>query len=229
MAGRRSAGCGLGVRESEQAATCGRYYNYIHITGKKNALGSTLRNATQPSFLQKGNLLYNIANDPNLDGGANDALFGLASDYHLLDIAMSLALAYLAPYHVIFKGDVVKNLGFDREAIARRTGGVTYLYSNSERTLGWLFEVVAGWPQVSKFRAWQVSASYRYLQRDAVLDAFTDSDFHLGGTDAKGWVIGGKYGLARNTWLQLRYLSSDAIDGPPLAIDTLQADLNAKF
>ena len=205
------------------------YYRYIHITGKRNALGSTLRNGTQPSFLQKGNLLYNIANDPNLDGGANDFLFALAADYHLLDLNLSLDLATFAPYHVIFKGDVVKNLGFDRDAIARRTGGETYLYSNSERTLGWLFEVVAGWPQVAKFRDWQVSASYRYLQRDAVLDAFTDSDFHLGGTDAKGWVIGGKYGLARNTWLQLRYLSSDTIDGPPLGIDTLQVDLNAKF
>ena len=205
------------------------YYRYIHITGKRNALGSTLRNGTQPSFLQKGNLLYNIANDPNLDGGANDFLFALAADYHLLDLNLSLDLATFAPYHVIFKGDVVKNLGFDRDAIARRTGGETYLYSNSERTLGWLFEVVAGWPQVAKFRDWQVSASYRYLQRDAVLDAFTDSDFHLGGTDAKGWVIGGKYGLARNTWLQLRYLSSAAIDGPPLGIDTLQVDLNAKF
>ena len=205
------------------------YYKYIHITGKKNALGSTLRNSTQPGFLQKGNLLYNIANDPNLDGGANDALFALAADYHLLDMNLSLDLATFAPYHVIFKGDVVKNLGFDRDEVARRTGGVTYLYSNSERTLGWLFEMVAGWPQVVKFRDWQVSASYRYLQRDAVLDAFTDSDFHLGGTDAKGWVIGGKYGLARNTWLQLRYLSSEAIDGPPLGIDTLQVDLNAKF
>ncbi len=205
------------------------YYRYIHVTGKKNALGSTLTNSTQPTFLQKGNLLYNIANDPNLDGGANDALFALAADYHLLDLNLSLDLATFAPYHVIFKGDVVKNLGYDRDEVARRTGGTTYLYSNAERTLGWMFEMVAGWPQVAKFRDWQVSASYRYLQRDAVLDAFTDSDFHLGGTDAKGWVIGGKYGLARNTWLQLRYLSSDAIDGPPLGIDTLQVDLNAKF
>lgn len=207
----------------------GAYYRYIHITGKKNTLGSTLRNSTQPSFLQKGNLLYNIANDPNLDGGANDALFALAADYHLLDLNLSLDLATFAPYHVIFKGDVVKNLGYDRDEVARRSGGVTYLYSNSERSLGWLFEMVAGWPQVAKFRDWQVSASYRYLQRDAVLDAFTDSDFHLGGTDAKGWVLGGKYGVARNTWLQLRYLSSEAIDGPPLGIDTLQVDLNAKF
>ena len=205
------------------------YYNYIHVVGKKNALGSTLRNGTQPPFLQKGNLLYNIANDPNLDGGANDQLFALASDYRLLDITLSMDLAYLAPYHLMFKGDVVKNLGFDREEIIKRTGGTTYLYPSSERTLGWMFEVAAGWPQVSKFRDWQVSASYRYLQRDAVLDAFTDSDFHLGGTDAKGWIVGGKVGLARNTWLQLRYMSSDAIDGPPLGIDTLQVDLNGKF
>ena len=207
----------------------GAYYHYIHVTGKRNALGSTLRNGTQPPFLQKGNLLYNIANDPNLDGGANDQLFALASDYRLLDITMMADLAYLAPYHVMFKGDVVKNLGFDRDEIIARTGGTTYLYPISDRTLGWMFEVAAGWPQVVKFRDWQVAASYRYLQRDAVLDAYTESDFHLGGTDAKGWIVGGKYGLARNTWLQMRYMSSDEIDGPPLAIDTLQVDLNAKF
>ncbi len=222
-------GVGWEFENQNKLQVASAYYDYIHIVGKKNALGSTLRNSTQPPFLQKGNLLYNIANDPNLDGGANDQLFALASDYRLLDVTASLDLAYLAPYHVIFKGDVVKNLGFDRNEINKRTGGVTYLYPIKERTLGWLFEVVGGWPQVTKFRDWQVSASYRYLQRDAVLDAFTDSDFHLGGTDAKGWIIGGKYGLARNTWLQVRYLSSDEIDGPPLAIDTLQVDLNAKF
>ena len=106
---------------------------------------------------------------------------------------------------------------------------MTYLYSNSERTLGWMFEIAAGWPQVAKFRDWQVWANYRYLQRDATLDAFSDSDFNLGGTDSKGWVLGGKYGLAKNTWLELRYLSSEVIDGPPRGIDTLQVDLNAKF
>ena len=207
----------------------GAFYRYIHITGKKNALGTTLRNSTAPLFVQKGNLLYNIANDPNLDGGANDALFALAADYHLLNLNMALDLATFAPYHVFFRGDIVKNLGFDRDEITRRTGGVTYLYSNAERSLGWMFEVAAGWPQVTKFRDWQVWANYRYLQRDATLDAFSDSDFNLGGTDSKGWVIGGKYGLATNTWLELRYLSSEVIDGPPRGIDTLQVDLNAKF
>ncbi len=207
----------------------GAYYKYIHITGKRNALGSTLRDSTAPLFVQKGNLLYNIANDPNLDGGANDALFALAADYHLLNLTMALDLANFAPHHVTFRGDIIKNLGFDREEIAARTGGVTYLYSNSERTLGWMFETAVGWAQVTKFGDWQVWANYRYLQRDATLDAFADSDFNLGGTDSKGWVLGGKYGVATNTWLEVRYLSSEVIDGPPRGIDTLQVDLNARF
>ena len=35
-------------------------------------------------------------------------------------------------------------------------------------------------------------------------DAFTDADQHLGGTDDKGFFIGGRYGFARNAYLQRR-------------------------
>ena len=205
------------------------YYDYIHIIGKQNALGSTLRNGTQPQFLQKGNLLYNIANDPNLDGGVNDQIFALASDYRLVDLTLSVDLAYLAPYHVIFNGDIVKNVGFNADEIRARTGGTTYLYPIKERTLGWQLEMVTGWPQIAKLGDWQLSAGYRYLQRDAVLDAFTESDFHLGGTDAKGYRLSGKYGLTKNIWLRANWMSATEIDGPPLSIDVLQIDLNAKF
>lgn len=62
-----------------------------------------------------------------------------------------------------------------------------------------------------------------------MLDVFKDSDFHLGGTGAKGWIMGGSYGLAANTRLTLRWLSANEIDVPPLAVDLLQADLNEKF
>jgi Putative porin len=70
---------------------------------------------------------------------------------------------------------------------------------------------------------------YKYIERDAVLDAYNDSDFHLGGTNAKGWVIGGNYGLMKNLWFTGRWLSTDVITGPKYGIDTLQLDLNAKF
>ena len=76
---------------------------------------------------------------------------------------------------------------------------------------------------------WQVYAAYKHLERDAVLDAFTDSDFHLGGTDAKGWLLGGSYALMENAWVNARWLSSDEIDGPPLGIDVLQFDFYARF
>jgi Putative porin len=62
-----------------------------------------------------------------------------------------------------------------------------------------------------------------------VLDAFTESDFHLGGTDAKGYRLSAKYGLSKNVWLRGNWLSATEIDGPPLAIDVFQFDLNAKF
>ena len=77
--------------------------------------------------------------------------------------------------------------------------------------------------------AWRALIGYRYLQRDAVIDAYTDSDFHFGGTDATGYYFVGEYGLANRVWARLRYLSANAIDGATLGIDTLQIDLNTRF
>ncbi|MEN9726023.1 MAG: hypothetical protein RL434_389 [Pseudomonadota bacterium] len=208
------------------------FYDFIHETGKRNAFGSTVNNETAPQWLQKGNLLFNIANTPdpvNDPSGLNSQLFALASEYRLIDFNVSLDFAQLAPHHVILNANVVKNIGFDEEEILRRTGGQTYLYPIKDRTLGVMAGVQVGWPQITRFGAWQVVFDYRYLQRDAVLDAFTDSVFHIGGTDTQGFRIGGLFGLNKHMWVRGRWISSTEIDGPPLAIDTLQFDLNARF
>jgi hypothetical protein len=76
---------------------------------------------------------------------------------------------------------------------------------------------------------WQLSLGYRRLGADAVPDAFTDSDFHLGGTNHKGFFVGAQYGLARNVWLNARWMSSNEIRGLPLSIDVFQVYLNARF
>jgi hypothetical protein len=76
---------------------------------------------------------------------------------------------------------------------------------------------------------WQLSLAYRYLEKDAVLDAYTDSDFHLGGTNNKGFILGAQYGLGKNAWLSARWLSSNEISGLPLAVDVVQVFFNAKF
>ena len=205
-------------------------YDYLHMAGKRNPLFSTINNGTAVQFAQKGNLLFNLANDPNQDGATTqELLFGLAADYRLLDVNVSYDFANLAPYHVILNADVVKNLAFDEQDVQRRTGGLTYLYPVRDRTLGALVGLQFGWPEVKAFGAWSVAVDYRYLQRDAVLDAFTDSDFHLGGTDTQGYRITALYGLTKNLWMRGRWMSANEIDGPPLAIDVLQVDLNARF
>lgn len=42
---------------------------------------------------------------------------------------------------------------------------------------------------------------------------------------AWGFIVGGAYGIGRNTWLNLRWLSPNAIDGPPLPIDVVRLDV----
>jgi hypothetical protein len=95
-------------------------------------------------------------------------------------------------------------------------------------------------PLVAKAGDWNAYLGYRYLGSDAVLDAFTSSDFGLGGTNNKGYIVGANIGVARNTWLNARWMSSDQIDSATPAqpstaakskfsVDLLQIDLNTRF
>ena len=77
--------------------------------------------------------------------------------------------------------------------------------------------------------SWRASVGYRYLQRDAVLDAFNDEDWHLGGTDMKGYQVILDYSVNPRVWARLKYMSANAIDLPKLGIDVLQLDLNTQF
>jgi hypothetical protein len=76
---------------------------------------------------------------------------------------------------------------------------------------------------------WNVSLGYKYLQPDAVLDGLTDQNFHLGGTNAKGFIFSADYGIAQRTWLSARYFNAKQVYGPPLAIDVLQVEISSKF
>ena len=98
-----------------------------------------------------------------------------------------------------------------------------------ERTEGYEASLMVGHPTLARAGHWRAFMVYRYLERDAVLDAFADSDFHLGGTDAKGYQLGFDLGLSRGVWLRLRYLTANEIDLPPLGIDVWQLDLNGQF
>ena len=195
------------------------YYDYINIEGEKN--DPTMpeeMDYTMPGFQQKGNTLMDI--DPS-----GDYKLALASDYDELNITGRLDLAFFDPVHIVFLGDYVKNIGFDKNEVAKKTGNP----DPDKETDGYQVGITVGYPTLKKAWDWQTSLFYKRLEADAVLDAFTDSDFHLGGTNAKGWILGGELGVADNCWLRLRWFTTDEIKGPQFAEDTLQMDINARY
>ncbi len=179
---------------------------------------------------QKGNTLF--VTNAGLDVGAT-SYYGLASRFRPVNLTGSLDLAHFDPVHVILTGDWVKNTAFNRGEIFARTQGRVNLSDGSNT--GYQYKLTVGMPQVKDARDWQVSASYRYLGSDAVVDAFTDSDFGGGGTNLKGYILGLQYGLDRNATLGLRWYSADSIDSFSLnpahrfSQDILQADINVRF
>ncbi|MEQ1740045.1 MAG: putative porin [Methyloglobulus sp.] len=204
------------------------YFDYINLEAQPNKNNPPVCNTnlsdnrfSVPQFMQFGNSVAVICND-----NANDlpGLFGLASDYNIINANISYDYARFAPHHIIFAADYAKNIGFDESAVQNLAGRVI-----EDKTNAWQVRIDFGWPKVERASQWNVFALYKYVERDAVLDAFSDSDFHLGGTNAKGWVIGGNYGLMKNVWFTGRWLSTDVITGPKFGNDVLQLDLNAKF
>lgn len=194
------------------------YFHYLNLRGKSSPTGSTVNEYTAPAFAQKGNTYYNISSD------TTRPLLGLASDYHLLNLTGQVDLPSIAGKRLVVTADYVHNLGFDRAAVSQRVGADV-----SPQVAAYHLRVALGDTELKALHDWQVFAAYKRVERDALLDAFTDSDFRLGGTDARGVILGGSYGLGKNTSAAFRYFSGDSISGAPLSIDVFQFDLNVKF
>jgi len=207
--------------ESAMLRLSAAYFIFSNIAGVRNAPDSTLLDYTAPRYLQKGNTLFDIRNSTT-DTTVN--LFALAADYRLANVNFSLDLPFLARQRLLLSGEIVRNVGYSATRILARTGSHV-----APRINGYDMALTIGSASLRAARAWRAGIGYRYLQRDAVLDAFTDSDFHLGGTDAKGYTATFDLGLSRNAWLRARLMSATEIDGPPLAIDVYQLDLTGSF
>jgi hypothetical protein len=176
---------------------------------------------------QKGNTLFRT----NASSDTSATIWGLASKFRPVNLTASLDLAHFDPVHVVLTGDYVKNTAFDRSEIQRRTG----VALTDGKDYGYLFKLAVGMPKLEKRHDWQTSFTYRYLGSDATVDAFTDSDFGLGGTNLKGYQLGMNYGVDQNAWLSLRWMSAQSIESFSLnpnhrfAVDLLQADVNVRF
>ncbi|MGL5020150.1 MAG: putative porin [Luteolibacter sp.] len=216
------------------------YYTYDKIQGKvsdpfvplsANDAGNT--DSTRPSFAQRGNTyiaLRDIVPDSsNNFGDINQyQYFGLASEFENLTFTGKIEYDGYDPVTLALVGEVTKNLAFDvDEATAIGNRGPDNVYDGGD--LAWYLAFQVGMPALENFGDWQAAVGYRYVESDAVVDAFNDSDFGGGGTNVQGFTIGGSMALSPLVRIALTWLSSNEISGPPLSSDTLQFDINAKF
>jgi hypothetical protein len=213
-------------------------YTNVSNTGSGSAVECDTDNS-RPGSLQQGNTLMAIRNvDFPADTTSIYQFYGLASSFHELNFTGQFDFSRLDPVHVILDGDFVTNLGFNSARIAALDpvnnrgpspdGGAT-LGPFAGGANGFQARLTVGHPQINELWDWNVFGAYKYLESDAVLDAFTDSDFHLGGTNAKGYIVGGNLGIAHNVYVTGKWLSASQISGDPYAVDVVQLDLNARF
>ena len=217
-------GAQFGSSEGMSGKLAVAWYDFMNTVGQVNdAAQPGLKDWTAPGFQQKGNTLMDI--DPS-----SAIKTAYASAFRELNLTGALDLGYWSPVHVVLSGDYVNNLGFKLSDVLSRGGfGPDGQLVTKKETEGFQVGLSVGYLEARQFGDWKGSLSYKYLERDAVMDAFADQDFHLGGTNAKGWIAGVDFGLAKDVWLSTRWFSADAISGTPLAIDVLHVNINAKF
>lgn len=193
---------------------------------------------TRQQFSQKGNTLFALRNISPADQAlfGNPQYFGLATGFNILALNLKFDYTKFTPIHVIFDAEYVNNLSFNKNKLAS-SGGLVLVHNSQTVPVedadlgsqGFTVQLSVGYPKIDELWDWKFGIGYKYLESDAAVDGFTDSDFHLGGTNAKGFFLRGQLGIADNTWLAARWLSSEEIAGPPLSIDVIQVDLNARF
>ena len=188
--------------------------------------------------MQKGNTLFLIRDiEPNPASPLNYAepqFVGLSYDYNLLDLLGEVEIPMFGPTRAQLQGEFVHNFSYDPSAILANpnTLPVTNFDENGTYHSGpnaWMVKLTAGYIDPGTKGDWQFVVGYKYIQPDAVLDAFNDHDFHQGGTNAKGYFITAAYYFANNAWVDGRWFSANEVFGPPLTIDVLQLELNTRF
>lgn len=219
-----------GFDNQDSLKVAAAYYDYQGIKGNinksttDNSCADSTQSVTQsvPQYIQGGNSMVGVC-ETGINTGVY-GMYGLASNFRIMDVNALYDIALFSPVHLKLAADFAKNLGFNSNQIYAYTG-----QNISNQNTGWQVKADLGWTKVDVPGNWNAFAAYRYLERDAVLSSYTDSDFHLGSTNVKGWMFGGSYGLMKSVWLTGRWMSADMITGPNYSMDILQLDLNTRF
>jgi hypothetical protein len=213
--------------------------------------GST--DQTRPSFAQKGNSYFPIRQveyDPSNTGTQNNyQYYGLATEFNELALTARLEYNGFEPVQVSVVSEFVSNMSFNKTDISNiGTNSPDTVISDNRVVnnraevsltdplgafdgsgIGWFGEVRVGTPKLAKLWDWQVNVGYRWIGSDAVVDGFNDSDFGWGGTNMKGFTVGGFLSLSENVYLGARWMGAESIAGPQLDTNIFYFEINSKF
>ncbi len=216
------------------------FFAFTNIDGKLSSpcvaptsYGSCDTDYTRAPWIQYGNTVFPVRSIVASSGAttAQPQFYGLASRFNLINLHAEAVYRGFGAVALRPEIDVVQNIGFNRTRIAQR-GPVNNLGANNAFVgsgTGYMMRLTAGQLTLTQAWDWNTAIAYKYVGSDAVIDALTDGRFHLGGTNAKGYVLTGNLALGPNIWLTGSWSSTDAVSGPPHSIDTLVFDLSARF
>jgi polyhydroxyalkanoate synthesis regulator phasin len=173
--------------------------------------------------------------------------FGLATPYNILSANARLEYRHWEPFVVSLSGEWDRNLAWNSQNILNNgplpgpennynqtliNGPVNNLNSSGSYNGGntaWIIQAKLGHGALQKRWDWDFGVAYRYVESDAVIDGFCDSDFGGGGTNLKGFSVGGNLSLSKSVFIGARWLSATGIAGPTYKSDIIQVDVNARF
>jgi hypothetical protein len=220
------------------------FYDFDNVAGLLSApcpiysgVKQCSTDSSAPSYMQKGNTLFlirNILPDPSSPlNYAEPQLAGLAYNYHELDAMAEFEMPVSGDIRGLVTADYVRNLAYDPGKTLASLSPVT---NTSGGALGYQsgpnaynIRLMVGHLRPSEKGDWNFQVGYKYIEPDAVIDAFNSNDYHMGGTNAKGYYLIASYYFAKNTWMDGRWYSSTEVFGQPLAIDVLQLELQTRF
>ena len=222
-----------GVRESDPPPTGARAGTVPYQLGQYSA-----------AVRQKGNTLINL-NDPTSTAAP---VWGLASKFRPINLSAAVSFSHFDPYQIGLSFDYVKNTGFDIADIRQRAG-TDAVNTLLPKTSGFQLRGQFGTQKLAERGDWQGFLAFRKFERDAWIDAFTDTTWHLGGTNYKGFSLGANYALDHNTTFGARWTSTRNLDdgvrflavptdptsvsgnlsSAPLKIDVIQLEVQSRF
>lgn len=226
------------------------YYHFENVQGRLSSPYVPLNDSDagdtdslRPTFAQKGNTYIPLRNiipstDNNFGNEKQWQYFGLAAPFRVLSVTGKVDFNHFEPFQVSLFAEYINNLALSDSSMLEQdlfnnvgdydpvTGKPTsYLGGNT----AWIVGVSAGDVVLDERWNWRVGVDYRYMESDSFIDGFVGSDFGLGGTNLKGFSVGGKVALSRGVNVGLRWMSASEVSGVRFRADIFQIDLSAEF